>query len=158
NSGFKLTVADWLPALVAGGRAFTAIAAVELFWGLTAWPSGASVIIFSAILLLLLFPRGDAAFVGALAFPVAGLVGVLCTAIIKFAVLPAFQTFPAFCFAIGLFLVPVGFALARSRQPVLVAVFTALVVNFMPLLAPTNQMTYDTTQFYNTALAVVAGC
>ena len=28
----------------------------------------------------------------------------------------------------------------------------------MPLLAPTNEMSYDTAQFYNTALSIVAGC
>ena len=30
--------------------------------------------------------------------------------------------------------------------------------NFMPLLTPTNAMSYDTTQFYNTALAIIVGC
>jgi len=29
--------------------------------------------------------------------------------------------------------------------------------NFIPLLAPANQMTYDTVQFYNSALAIAAG-
>jgi uncharacterized membrane protein YccC len=29
---------------------------------------------------------------------------------------------------------------------------------FVPLLAPANQMSYDTAQFYNSALAIVAGC
>jgi uncharacterized membrane protein YccC len=29
--------------------------------------------------------------------------------------------------------------------------------NFVPLLAPANQMTYDTVQFYNSALAIIAG-
>jgi len=31
-------------------------------------------------------------------------------------------------------------------------------VNVMPLLTPTNQMSYDTAQFYNLALAIAAGC
>ena len=35
--------------------------------------------------------------------------------------------------------------------------FTAMVVTFVPLLAPANQMSYDTQQFYNPALAIVAG-
>ena len=35
--------------------------------------------------------------------------------------------------------------------------FTAMVINFVPLLAPANQMSYDTVQFYNAALAIVAG-
>jgi uncharacterized membrane protein YccC len=29
---------------------------------------------------------------------------------------------------------------------------------FLPLLAPENQMAYDTTQFYNAALGILAGC
>jgi uncharacterized membrane protein YccC len=35
--------------------------------------------------------------------------------------------------------------------------FTAMTANFVPLLAPANQMSYDTLQFYNAALAIVAG-
>jgi len=35
--------------------------------------------------------------------------------------------------------------------------FTAMVVNFVPLLRPANPMNYDTVQFYNSALAIVAG-
>jgi hypothetical protein len=38
------------------------------------------------------------------------------------------------------------------------AVLTAMAFNVMPLLAPTNQMSYDTAQFYNSALAIVVGC
>jgi uncharacterized membrane protein YccC len=30
--------------------------------------------------------------------------------------------------------------------------------NFLPVLAPANRMSYDTVQFYNAALAIVAGC
>ncbi|MEJ0047882.1 MAG: FUSC family protein [Rhodospirillales bacterium] len=32
-----------------------------------------------------------------------------------------------------------------------------MVANFIPLLAPTNRMTYDSPQFYNEAIAIVAG-
>jgi uncharacterized membrane protein YccC len=42
-------------------------------------------------------------------------------------------------------------------QPWQTVVFMALAANFVPLLAPTNQMTYDTVQFYNNASAIVAG-
>ena len=65
------------------------------------------------------------------------------------------RAFPAFCLALGLCLVPVGFVMAHSRQPMVLAVVTALGFNFMPLLAPANQMSYDTAQFYNSALAIV---
>ncbi|MDT5334375.1 MAG: hypothetical protein QOF31_5672, partial [Mycobacterium sp.] len=153
-----LSVPDLLPALVNAARAFAVIAAVELFWIATAWPNGASTFVFSAIVLLLLSPRGDLAYGGAVAFSLGVAICIVVAAIIKFAVLPAFETFPAFCLAIGLYLVPAGFALACSRQPAAIAVFTAVSVNVMPLLAPTNQMSYDTTQFYNSALSIAAGC
>jgi uncharacterized membrane protein YccC len=158
HRGSRSSVPDWSPALVNAARAFAVIAAVELFWIATAWPNGASTFVFSAIVLLLLSPRGDLAYGGAVAFSLGIAVCIVVAAIIKFAVLPAFETFPAFCLAIGLYLVPAGFALACSRQPAAIAVFTAVSVNVMPLLAPTNQMSYDPGQFYNSALSIAAGC
>jgi len=158
HRGFRLSVSDWLPALVNAARAFVAIGAVEFFWLVTAWPNGASAVVFVAVVVLLLSPKGDLAYGGAIAFALGTVGSVLCAAIIKFAALPALETFPALCAAIRLFLIPAGFALARSRQPAATAVFTAMAMNFMPLLAPTNEMSYDTAQFYNTALSVVVGC
>ena len=155
---FQLTLPDWLPALVNAARAFVAIAAVELFWVVTAWPSGALAIVFAAIVVLLLSPRGDMAYAGAVAFALGSVAGVVGSAVITFAVLPALQTFPAFCVALGLYLVPVGFVLAWSRRPAALAVFTAMAYLLMPLVAPTNPMTYDTAQFYNSALAIVVAC
>src|SRR5262249_55948545 len=43
--GFRLRVPDRLPALVNAGRAFIVVAAMALFWIVTAWPNGASAII-----------------------------------------------------------------------------------------------------------------
>jgi uncharacterized membrane protein YccC len=156
--GFQLAVSDWLPPLVNAARAFVTIGAVELFWVTTAWPNGASAIVFAAVLVVLLSPKGDLAYGGAIAFAVASAASILFAAIIKFAVLPGLETFPAFCAAIGLFLIPAGFAIARSRTPAAVAVFTAMGVTFQPLLAVTNPITYDTELFYNSALAIFAGC
>jgi uncharacterized membrane protein YccC len=116
HRGFRLSVPDWLPALINATRAFVTIVAVELFWLATAWPNGASTIVFSAIAVLVLSPSGDQAYRGAIAFALGTAGAVVCAAIIKFAVLPALETFPAFCLAIGLFLVPAGFAIARSRK------------------------------------------
>jgi uncharacterized membrane protein YccC len=151
-------IADWLPAVVNGVRAFVAIGAVELFWVATAWSNGALVIVFLAIVVLLLSPKGDPAYHGAIAFAVATTGGIVAAGIIKFAVLPAFETFAGFCAAIGLFLIPVGFAMARSRTPALTVVFGAMGVNFLPVLSATNPMVYDTAQFYNSALAIFVGC
>ena len=155
---FRLSVPDWAPAFVNAGRAFVAIGAVELFWVVTAWPSGASAIVFVAIFVVLLSPKGDQAYIGALAFTVGVAVGVPAAAIVKFAVLPGLSTFPAFCVALGLCLIPVGFVMAQSRQPAVLAVTTAMGSYFVPLLTPANQMSYDTAQFYNSALAIVTGC
>jgi uncharacterized membrane protein YccC len=154
----RLSEPDWLPAMLNAARAFLAISAVELLWVATAWPNGVSAIVFVAVLLLLLSPKGDLAYGGSLAFALGTAGAVVCAAAVKFAMLPALQTFPAFCAALGLFLLPAGFAMALSRQPIMTAVLTAMTFNFNPLLAPTNEMTYNTTQYYNSALAIVVGC
>jgi uncharacterized membrane protein YccC len=154
----RLTEPDWLPALLNAGRAFLAVGAVELFWVVTAWPNGASAIVFVAVLVLLLSPKGDLAYGGALAFALGTAGAVVCAAVIKFAMLPALQTFPAFCAVLGLFFLPAGFAIAVSRQPIVTVVLTAMTFNVNPLLAPTNVMNYDTAQYYNSALAIVVGC
>jgi len=161
DHGFRFGVPDWLPACISAARAVFAIGMVELFWVATAWPNGGAAIVPTAAVILLLSPRGDLAYGGAIAIALGVAGSIVCAAIIKFALLPALETFPALCIAFSLFFIPVGFALAQaqSRQkPALMVVFTAMGLNFMPLLAPTNQMTFDTTQFYNSALGIVAGC
>jgi uncharacterized membrane protein YccC len=120
--------------------------------------NGGSTIVFAAVVLLLLSPKGDLAFGGALAFAMGTAGAVVFAAAIKFAMLPALETFPAFCAALGLFLLPAGFGIAASRQPMMTAVLTAMSMNVIPLLAPANEMNYDTAQYYNSALAIVAGC
>jgi uncharacterized membrane protein YccC len=154
----RLTEPDWLPALINAARAFLAIGAVELFWIVTAWPNGVSAIVFVAIIVLLLSPKGDLAYGGSLALALGTAGTVICAAIMKFAILPNLQTYPAYCAAVGLFYLPVGFAMALSQRPAVAAILMALAFNFNPLLAPTNQMDYNTAQFYNSALAIVVGC
>jgi uncharacterized membrane protein YccC len=150
----RLHVADWWPAFVNAGRAFLAITAAEIFWIVTAWPNGASAITFTAIVVILFAPRADEAYAFALRFAVGAALGAIGAAIVEFAVLPNLETFAGFAIGIGLYLIPVG---ALVAQPWQAAVFTGMTYNFVPLLAPANQMTYDTVQFYNAALAIVAG-
>jgi uncharacterized membrane protein YccC len=76
-------------------------------------------------------------------------------AIVLFAVLPGVATFLGFCIVLGLYLLPAG---ALAAQPWRAGLFVPMVANFTPLLAPANQMSYDTVQFYNSALAIVVGC
>jgi uncharacterized membrane protein YccC len=155
ESGARLPrVADWLPALVNGVRAFLTIGAAMMFWIITAWPSGASAVVFAAVGVILLAPRADQAYAAAMSFMIGTVFAAVFAAIIGFAVLPRLDTFPAFCLAIGLVLVPAG---AGMAQPWATVAFTAITANFIPLLAPANQMSYDIVSFYNGAVAIVGG-
>jgi uncharacterized membrane protein YccC len=151
----RFRVPDWLPSFVNAGRAFVTIGATEIFWILTAWPNGAFAITFAAIVVILFAPRADQAPAIAMSFIIGTVLATLFAAIVKFAALPGLETFEAFSMVIALYLVPAGALMTQSWQP---AMFTALTANFVPLLAPSNPMSYDTLQFYNSALAIVAGC
>jgi uncharacterized membrane protein YccC len=77
-------------------------------------------------------------------------------AIVGFAVLPNHETFAALSLGIGLVLVPAGTGLALA-PPAQLMIFVAVVSNFLPMLAPANQESYDTQQFYNFALGILVG-
>jgi uncharacterized membrane protein YccC len=133
------------------------IGAIEVFWIATEWPNGALAITFTAVGVTLLAPRADAAYAQAMNLLIGVVLAAVCAAIILFAVLPQLETFVGFSMAIALYLVPVGMLMAQASQATFV-LFASLVANFVPLLAPANQMSYDTVQFYNAALAIVVGC
>jgi uncharacterized membrane protein YccC len=135
-------------------RAFVTIVTVELLWIMTEWPNGAQAITFAAVAVILFSPRADQAYTTTMSFMAGTGLTAALAAIVKFAVLPGVVTFAGFSLAIGLVLVPAG---ALMAQPWQTAMFTAVAANFVPLLAPANQMSYDTQQFYNAALAIVAG-
>jgi uncharacterized membrane protein YccC len=154
RDGIRLYVPNWLPPLVDAARVFVALGAVELFWIVTAWPNGAGAITFAAIGTILFASRGDQAYPAAMSFTVGIFLTAALAAIIGFALLPKLTTFAGFSLAIGLVLVPAGAGVAQSWQT---PMFTAIAAFFCFLLAPTNQMSYDTAQFYNAAAAAVAG-
>jgi uncharacterized membrane protein YccC len=157
RGGRRLRIPDWLPPLVNAGRTFVVIGVAQLFWIVTEWPNGASAMTFAAIGVILLAPRADQAYAAAVSFTAGTLLTAAFAAIIGFAVLPNSETFFAFSLAIGLVLVPAGTGLALSRTIGQAVLFMAMVANFVPLLAPANPESYDTQQFYNSALAIVAG-
>jgi uncharacterized membrane protein YccC len=155
----RLQVPDWLPAFVDAGRAFVAIAAVSLFWIVTAWPNGTSAMLLVTVVVLFFAPRGNQAAKISTSYMVGVAIACVFAAIIHFAVLPGVESFAALSIVIGLYLVPVGALISPQRQSAtLTAMATGGGVFFLLLLAPANQMTYDTSQFYNTAIAVLAGC
>jgi uncharacterized membrane protein YccC len=155
DRGLKLHVADWLPPLVNAGRTFVTIVAVQIFWIWTEWPNGAFAITFAAITVILLSPRADESYAAAIKFTAGATIAALGAAIALFAGLPTMDSFVGFSIVLGLFLIPAG---AMIAQPWNTPVFVAIVANFIPMIGPANQMSYNTIQFYNTALAIVAGC
>jgi uncharacterized membrane protein YccC len=151
---FRLYVADWAPALVSAGRTFITLGAVELFWVLTGWPSGAAAITWAAVPVVLFGAKGDQGYSWALSFLAGCALATACAAIISFAVLPQMETFVGFSAAMAIFLVPAG---ALSAQRWQTALFVSMATNIVPLVAPVNAPRYDTIQFYNSALALYAG-
>jgi uncharacterized membrane protein YccC len=153
------SVVDWLPALVNGGRAFIVISTVALFWVVTGWPGGSNTITFAGISILLLGSLGDNAYAGAVLFTMGSILDMVITAIVKFAVLPVLgtETFVGFSLVILPCLVAIGALLAQARRPWEVPFFTGMTIAFVPVLAPTNPISYNLAGFYNTTLTIVAG-
>jgi uncharacterized membrane protein YccC len=147
------SVPDVLPALVNAVRVFVTIGAVEIFWIVTAWPSGATAFVFAAIAVILFSLKADQAYATTMSFMIGTGLAAALAAIVKFAVLPGHTTFAGFGLALGLVLVPAGTLIVQWQTPL----FTAMAVYLVPLIAPANQMSYDPQQFYNAALAIVAG-
>ncbi|WP_414463804.1 FUSC family protein [Hyphomicrobium sp. DY-1] len=148
-----VSVPDWLPALINGARAFLAIMAIAIFWIATSWPNGAAAITWAAVAVTIFAPRAEEAYSFVMAFMIGAVISAIFAAIIAFAILPQIDTFAGLCVVLGLFLVPAGAAMSKWQSPVLVAV----VALFIPLLMPANEMTYNTVNFYNNALAIVGG-
>jgi uncharacterized membrane protein YccC len=155
----SLRIPDWLPALVSAGRSFVAIGVAGLFWIVTGWPGGSLAMAFAAIVTLLLAPRSDETYGAAMLFTVGAILDLALTAIVSFAALPAVRSddFVGFGLVMGACLVPIGALLRQARQPWQVGLLTAMTMGFVPILQPTNPETYNTLQFYNVALAIVAG-
>jgi uncharacterized membrane protein YccC len=150
----NIRVADWLPPVLNGLRAFATIGIASIAWIATAWPNGASMLVFVAIVVTVLPPRGNQAYAVAIDLMLGSLVAAVAAGIIAFAVLPVQPSYAGFCMALGLVLVPAGAMVAQARRPLF---FFAVAFLFVPLFSPENQMTYDVEQFYNQATAIVCG-
>jgi uncharacterized membrane protein YccC len=151
----RLAVADWVPSWLNAGRALITIAAAAAFWVITGWPSGALCITWAAITVILFGPRGENAYAWSFSFLAGTVAAAVMAAIAEFAVLPQLHSFAALCAAFACYLIPLGALSAHFRQS---SFFTAMTANFVPLVAPANLTSYDTTHFFNVALALCAGC
>lgn len=153
--GTALGGKDLLPALVNGLRVFATVAALELFWIGTAWPSGMAAIIFATINVVLMSPKNEQAYRAITVAAVGVGVAALLAGTVKFALLPAQDSFPALCLILGMILVPFG---ALTAVPRLTPLVTPMLVNVLPFLAITNRITYDPSAFYDQMLATMSGC
>ncbi|HEX3505299.1 MAG TPA: FUSC family protein [Xanthobacteraceae bacterium] len=147
-------VPDWLVPLTDAGRVFVTVVVAELLWILTGWPSGGLALIFATAPVILFSPQADEAYALTMSFLLGNFLSAILAALVKFAVLPRVDTFTGFCLAIGLVLVPNG---ALIMQPWQRGIFIAVSFSFVAMLEPANLMSYDTQEFYNSALAIVTG-
>lgn len=152
-SGFF--VADYLPALVNSFRVFLGVGTAVLFWVITEWPNGLQAITFAAITIMVFSPMQEQSSRAALGQWIGMLIAAVVVAIIKFSVLPGLETFLGLAAAISLGLAPLA---ALSTVPALAPFFMSATVNFIPLLAPTNQTSYDTLAYLNNTLGLLGGC
>ena len=150
----RLHVPDWLPPSISAVRAFLAILAISLFWIASAWPSGAMAITFCAIIVVLLPLQGDMAYFQSMTFLKGCVLGSGIAATLVFAILPRATSFPSLCLAMGLALLPLGFLLARAKNPLF---FFACTVNFLPMLAINNTISFDASQFWNSSSGILVG-
>jgi uncharacterized membrane protein YccC len=150
----RLHVPDWLPPFVSALRVFLAVGATSLFWIASAWPNGALAITFCAVIVVLLPLQGDLAYSASMTFLKGCLLGAVIAAVLVFGILPRVTTFPTLCLVLGLAYVPLGFLLARAKNPLF---YFAASVNFLPMVSVTNGITYDASQFWNSSSAIVVG-
>ncbi len=151
----RLRVADWLPAFINALRAFLSFGAISLFWIGSAWPSGVSAIAFCAVIVILLPLQGDLAYSASMTFLQGTTISATAAAVVAFGILPRATTFPSLCLVLGIILVPFGFLTAFPWRHSFL--FVAASFNFVPMLSITNAMSYDAAQFWNSAIAILAG-
>jgi uncharacterized membrane protein YccC len=148
-------VPDYLPALVNALRVFLGVGATVLFWIVTEWSSGLQAVVFAAVTIMIFSPMQEKSGKAALGQGIGTVIAAIVVVVIKFAILPNHDGFSAFSLIIAAALAPLG---ALSSVPLLAPYFTSATLNFVPLLTPTNEMTYDAAAFFNSALGLLSGC
>ena len=151
--GFVVT--DTLPAFVNALRVFLTVGVMILLWIVTEWPNGLGAVTFAAVTVLLLSPQSERSGPAAVGFGIGTVAAACLAAVTNFALLPNREGFLSLALVMGAVLVPVA---ALSTVPALAPYVIAACLNFVPLLGPTNVISFDTASFYNAALAIVAGC
>jgi len=140
----------WINAL----RAFVAVIAAGAFWIATAWSSGASMMIFVAVICSLFssLPRPELA--GSLFFW-----GTFVGSIIAFPFIYGIMQkvdgmFVPLALALGLVMIPSAMLSALPKTNIFGFAFT---VNFFAAVAPLNPMNYNVVTFLNNTIALNVG-
>jgi uncharacterized membrane protein YccC len=144
---------DWRTAFRNGLRAMIAMGLGNLFWIVTAWPSGGSMLAMLGAIcgLLATSPSAGAASVD---FAKGVVLSTLCAFICTFGILIHVDGFPLL--ALSILPVVAGGAYA-STKPHLTPVVVPLMIFFLPLVGLTNPIHYDIVAFFNTAFAYIFG-
>lgn len=151
----RLVVADYLPAMINALRVFIGVGVVVLFWIVTAWSNGPQAVMFTAVTIMVYSPMEDRSFKAAMGQAVGTIVAAIVVGWIKFFVLVNTETFVAAALVLAIGLVPFGML---ASIPQFAPFFIPASLNFVPLLSPTNVMTYDVSAFINSAFGLIAGC
>jgi uncharacterized membrane protein YccC len=148
-------VPDFLPAILNGLRILIALLIVDLFWIVTEWPDGPTLITFTAISVILFSARADTAFSSAVEFAVGCAGASVVAVVLNQAILPVVPSdFLALAVVLSLVLVPLGVLAAGTWHKTAIV---GMVTNVMPILAIQNEPSYEATRVLNTGLAVLAG-
>ena len=147
-------VPDLLPPLLGGLRAVAVMVVLEIFWVVTAWQGGQLAITFAAVAITLFAPREDQAYGLAMGFAEGTAITAGLAAAVQFAVLPALGGFLPLCLVLAAVLIPLAALSTGTWQK---PAITAMMMNFVPLLAPANLPAYNPAAFINQALAICVG-
>jgi uncharacterized membrane protein YccC len=148
-------VPDFLPPMLNGLRILIALLIAELFWIVTAWPDGPTLITFTAVSVILFSARADTAFSSAVEFSLGCAGASVVAVILDQAILPVVPSdFLALAVVLSLVLVPLGALAAGTWHK---TALVGMVTNVMPILAIQNEPSYEAMRVLNTGLAVVAG-
>ena len=144
---------DHRAAWINGLRAFLAVGGTGAFWIASAWTDGPDALIFVSILTSVIASRPHPDQVG-WTFFFGYLIAIPFLLVCKFLVLPMGEGFEFISLALGLFLIPVGLALANPSTAVYASAFCLM---FIRVVQPSNPMTYDLAETLNFALSIQVG-
>ena len=140
-------------AWINGVRAVLAVTAAGAIWIATAWPNGASFVIFTATACSL-FSATPQPGQFVMRFTIGALIALPMAFICDFYLLENVDGFPLFALVLSLFLLPAAMFLLDPKWGL---VALAYCVIFILTSRPTNPMDYNVVSFLNNGISILAG-